>query len=70
MRKSEERGRTAGRGVAHSLARRGGGLPVARGAVRANGHELCEGDGAALAEERTIRMGGVAAAELLVFDLP
>ncbi len=45
-------------------------LQVARGAVRANGHELWEGDGAALAEEKTIRIEGVTAAELLVFDLP
>ncbi|VVM08210.1 pirin family protein [Methylacidimicrobium tartarophylax] len=45
-------------------------LQVARGAARANGHRLDEGDGAALVEEGRISIEGIAPAELLLFDLP
>jgi redox-sensitive bicupin YhaK (pirin superfamily) len=42
---------------------------VARGTVRVNGRELEAGDGAALSEEETLRVEGVRAGEVLVFDL-
>ena len=42
---------------------------VARGTVKVNGHEVGEGDGVALEDERAVRIDGVADAELLVFDL-
>jgi redox-sensitive bicupin YhaK (pirin superfamily) len=42
---------------------------VARGLVRVNGQELVEGDGAALSNEATVTIEGVADAEVLVFDL-
>lgn len=45
-------------------------LQVARGAVRANGHRLDEGDGAALVEEGRISIEGIVPAEPLLFDLP
>jgi redox-sensitive bicupin YhaK (pirin superfamily) len=42
---------------------------VARGAVRLNGNELAEGDGAALSLEPRLQFAGVQPAEVLVFDL-
>jgi redox-sensitive bicupin YhaK (pirin superfamily) len=42
---------------------------VARGKVKVNGNELGEGDGAAVSDERAIQVEGVAAGEVLVFDL-
>jgi hypothetical protein len=44
-------------------------VQVARGAARVNGRELAAGDGAALSGEPVVRIEGVAAGELLVFDL-
>jgi redox-sensitive bicupin YhaK (pirin superfamily) len=42
---------------------------VARGTVRIHGEELGAGDGAALTDERVLRVEGVAGGEVLVFDL-
>ncbi|HZH03137.1 MAG TPA: pirin family protein, partial [Myxococcaceae bacterium] len=42
---------------------------VARGKVRVNGQELDAGDAAALTDEGAVRLEGVYAAEVLVFDL-
>jgi redox-sensitive bicupin YhaK (pirin superfamily) len=42
---------------------------VVRGRARINGTELSAGDAAALSEERTVRIEGIDAAEVLVFDL-
>jgi hypothetical protein len=42
---------------------------VARGKVKINGTELVDGDGAALSEERAIRVESVDGGEVLVFDL-
>ena len=50
-------------------AGRHGWIQVARGAVRVNGHELRAGDGAALSDERLIRVEGIEDAEVLAFDL-
>lgn len=43
---------------------------VARGRVDLNGTELAAGDGAALSDEPEVRLTGVEAAEVLLFDLP
>jgi len=43
---------------------------VARGRATVNGKELGAGDGAAIEGEQQIRLTGVAAAEVLLFDLP
>ena len=43
---------------------------VARGTARVNGQELHAGDGAALSQEAAVQVDGVAAGEVLVFDLP
>lgn len=48
---------------------RGAWVQVARGRVRVNGTELGEGDGAALSDERTVSIEGLAGGEVLVFDL-
>lgn len=45
-------------------------VQVARGGVRVNGHELVEGDGAAISDERSVRVEGTGGGEVLVFDLP
>ena len=45
------------------------GLDVARGAVALNGQPLAEGDGAALTQERELRLAGLGEAEVLLFDL-
>ncbi len=42
---------------------------VARGSVRVNGKDLVAGDAAALSDEAKVRVEGVDAAEVLVFDL-
>jgi redox-sensitive bicupin YhaK (pirin superfamily) len=42
---------------------------VARGRVRVNGQELSAGDAAAISDEPSVRIEGVAAGEVLVFDL-
>jgi redox-sensitive bicupin YhaK (pirin superfamily) len=42
---------------------------VARGKAKVNGRELGEGDGAALSDERQVKVEGVDGAEVLVFDL-
>lgn len=42
---------------------------VARGRARVNGHELGEGDGAAISDEPSVVVEGVDASEVLVFDL-
>jgi redox-sensitive bicupin YhaK (pirin superfamily) len=44
-------------------------VQVARGALRLNGHALGAGDGAAVSGEPQLELEGVAASELLVFDL-
>lgn len=44
-------------------------VQVARGALRVQGQELREGDGAALSEETELRLEGTEGGELLVFDL-
>lgn len=42
---------------------------VARGKVRVNGRDLAAGDGAAISDERAVRVEGIDAGEVLVFDL-
>ncbi len=44
-------------------------IQVARGQARVNGHDLKAGDGAALSGEPSVKIGGVDASEVLVFDL-
>jgi redox-sensitive bicupin YhaK (pirin superfamily) len=44
-------------------------VQMARGRARLNGIELGQGDGAALSDESTVQLEGVADAEILVFDL-
>jgi redox-sensitive bicupin YhaK (pirin superfamily) len=44
-------------------------VQVVRGQVRANGEQLTAGDGAALSDERAVRVQADAEAELLLFDL-
>jgi len=44
-------------------------LHVARGVVTLNGDELCEGDGAAISGEPSIRLSTDIGAEVLLFDL-
>jgi redox-sensitive bicupin YhaK (pirin superfamily) len=44
-------------------------VQVARGTARVNGEALAEGDGAALSGEALVRVEGVDASEVLVFDL-
>ena len=46
-------------------------VQVARGRARVNGHDLGEGDGAAVSSEAEVRVDGAGGgAEVLVFDLP
>ncbi|MGZ3687844.1 MAG: pirin family protein [Bdellovibrionota bacterium] len=45
-------------------------VQVARGALELNGQTLSEGDGAAVSEERVLKIMGKKTAEFLVFDLP
>jgi hypothetical protein len=43
---------------------------VARGTVNVNGHELQAGDGAAVSQEKLLKIAGVAEkSEILLFDL-
>jgi len=44
-------------------------VQVTRGALRAQGHELVAGDGAALSEEPKLTLEGTSGGEALVFDL-
>ena len=44
-------------------------VQIARGKARINGHELKAGDGVALSGEDLVRIEGVEASEVLVFDL-
>ncbi len=56
--------------VRHELApNRHGWVQVVRGSVRLAEHDLVEGDGAALSEERAVDLAGISDAEVLVFDL-
>jgi hypothetical protein len=61
----------AGAEVAHALATgRSAYVHVARGSAEVNGHPVSAGDGMKLSDERAVRVQGVDAAELLLFDLP
>jgi len=44
-------------------------VQVVRGAVRLNSHDLAEGDGAAVSDERAVTVTGRSDAEILLFDL-
>lgn len=44
-------------------------VQIVRGRARVNGHVLSAGDGAALSDEAAVRVEGVDASEVLVFDL-
>jgi len=56
--------------IAHTLSEsRYAWLQVARGTVTINGHELTQGDGAAISRERSLNVVSFDEAELLVFDL-
>ena len=44
-------------------------VQLARGAATLNGHEMKEGDGAALDDEDTVHITALADCELLLFDL-
>jgi redox-sensitive bicupin YhaK (pirin superfamily) len=60
----------AGEAAEHALAPgRHAWVHVVRGTARVNGTELGAGDAVGLSEERTVRIEGIDAAELLVFDL-
>ena len=60
----------AGQTAEHTLAPgRHAWIHVARGTARVNGTELAAGDALALSDERTVRVEGVDASEVLVFDL-
>jgi redox-sensitive bicupin YhaK (pirin superfamily) len=60
----------AGESAEHALApARHGWVHVVRGTARVNGVALASGDAVALSEERTVRIEGIDAAEVLVFDL-
>ena len=62
---------TPGQSASLPLARgRHAWVHVALGKAMVNGHDLKAGDGAALSDEPSIHIQGVADAELLVFDLP
>lgn len=60
----------AGQTAEHGLAAgRHAWVHVVRGRAKVNGTELGAGDAVALSEERTVRIEGIDASELLVFDL-
>jgi redox-sensitive bicupin YhaK (pirin superfamily) len=60
----------AGQTAEHTLAPgRHAWIHIVRGAARINGNEVGAGDAVGLSEERTVRIEGIDAAELLVFDL-
>jgi redox-sensitive bicupin YhaK (pirin superfamily) len=44
-------------------------VQVARGSVRVNGRDLAAGDGAAISDEKAVRVEGIDSGEVLVFDL-
>jgi hypothetical protein len=44
-------------------------VQVTRGSVRVNGRDLKTGDGASLSDEAAVRVEGLNAGEVLVFDL-
>lgn len=60
-----------GQEIVHRFAspERHGWLQVARGAVTINGHELKESDGAAVSEERALRITASEPSEIILFDL-
>jgi quercetin 2,3-dioxygenase len=60
----------AGQTAEHALAPgRHAWVHVARGNARVNGTDVAAGDAVALSQERTVRIEGIDASELLVFDL-
>jgi len=60
-----------GEEVAHAFASgRYAWIQMARGTALVNGTRLAAGDGAALSEERSVKLRAVEAIEALVFDLP
>jgi redox-sensitive bicupin YhaK (pirin superfamily) len=60
----------SGSAIEHTLAEnRYAWLQVARGSLNANGHELTQGDGAAISREHSLKLVSSAEAELLLFDL-
>ncbi len=60
----------AGEEVAHELSQgRHGWLQVARGSVELNGNKLGQGDGAAISDEKELKIKGTEDAEVLLFDL-
>ena len=60
----------AGQTAEHALAPgRHAWVHVARGSARVNGTDVTAGDAVALSQERTVRIEGIDAGELLVFDL-
>jgi hypothetical protein len=60
----------AGQSAEHALAPgRHAWVHVVRGSARVNGTTLGAGDAVALSEERTVRIEGIDAGEVLVFDL-
>jgi redox-sensitive bicupin YhaK (pirin superfamily) len=48
---------------------RGAWVQLARGAAMLNGHEMKEGDGAALDDEDTVQITAQVDSEVLLFDL-
>ncbi len=59
-----------GEEVAHELSQgRHGWLQVARGSVELNGNKLGQGDGAAISDEKELKIKGAEDAEILLFDL-
>jgi redox-sensitive bicupin YhaK (pirin superfamily) len=60
----------AGKEIVHPLAReRFAWVQVARGDVRLNGHDLREGDGAAVSLEKELKLSSPKGGEVLLFDL-
>ena len=59
-----------GEEVVHELSHgRHGWLQVARGSVELNGNKLGQGDGAAISDEKELKIKGAEDAEILLFDL-
>jgi redox-sensitive bicupin YhaK (pirin superfamily) len=60
----------AGSSIEHTLPdKRYAWIQVARGNLNVNGHELKQGDGAAVSNEHQLRLASDDEAELLLFDL-
>jgi redox-sensitive bicupin YhaK (pirin superfamily) len=60
----------SGQEVVHELApTRYGWIQVARGSIEVNGQALKQGDGAAVSDERELKIVGTEPAEVLLFDL-